>query len=173
MGNLKKRKSHKWTYLQNKGDSQTSRTNLLLLEAMHEVTGNFGVWDWHIHTAIFKTDSQGSTVQHRELCSVFCNNLNKKRIWKWIETDIWITASLGYTPEANTTLQYKITTLQYKIKIFEKKRVMGTDSASNLENPWPDHFLTGKQQELDDTNWAMFFQFLSCIWFDSWDKNTL
>ena len=29
---------------------------------------------------------------------------------------------------------------------------MGTDSASNLENPWPDHFLTGKQQELDDTN---------------------
>ena len=58
----KKKKSHKWTYLKNKGDSQTSRTNLLLLEVMHEVTGNFGVWDWHIHTAIFKTDNQGSTV---------------------------------------------------------------------------------------------------------------
>ena len=56
------------------------KTNLLLLEAMREVTGNFGVWDWHIHIAVFKTDNQGPTVQHRELCSVFCNNLNGKRI---------------------------------------------------------------------------------------------
>ena len=28
-----------------------------------------GVWDGHVHTAIFKTDSQqGSTVLHRDLC---------------------------------------------------------------------------------------------------------
>ena len=42
---------------------------------------------------------------------------------------------------------------------------MGTDSASYLDNPWPDHFLTGKQQESHYTTWEMFFPFLSCIWF--------
>ena len=44
-----------------------------------------GVWDGHIHTAIFKIDNQkGHTVQHRELCSVLCNNLNGKKILKRI-----------------------------------------------------------------------------------------
>ena len=57
--------------------------------------------------------STGNSVQY--------SVINKKRIWKWIDTYIWIIASLCYTPEANTTLQYKITTPQYKIKVFEKK----------------------------------------------------
>ena len=40
-----------------------------------------GVYDWHVHTFIFKLDNQqGPAVWHRELCSVLSNNLNGKRI---------------------------------------------------------------------------------------------
>ena len=68
-----------------------------------EGRGKLGVWDWHIYTAVFKIDNQqGCTVQHRELYSIFCNNLNGKRIWKSI--DICITESLCYTSETKTTL---------------------------------------------------------------------
>ena len=42
-----------------------------------------GVWDGHVYTAIFKMDNQqGPTVQHRELFSILCNNLNGKRFEK-------------------------------------------------------------------------------------------
>ena len=38
-----------------------------------------GVWDGHVHTAIFKTDSQqGPTVWHMELCSMLCGSSNEK-----------------------------------------------------------------------------------------------
>ena len=64
-----------------------------------------GVWDWHIYISIFKiVNQQGPAVEHRELCSVFCNNLNGKRIWKRIDTCICITESLCCTPETNITL---------------------------------------------------------------------
>ena len=64
-----------------------------------------GVGDQHIYSAMFKIDNQqGPPVQHRELCSVFCNNLNGKRIWKRIDTCTCITESLCCTPETNTTL---------------------------------------------------------------------
>ena len=54
---------------------------------------------------IFKIDNQqGPTVQHRELCSIFCNNLNRKRIQKRTDTCIRITESLCCTPETNTTV---------------------------------------------------------------------
>ena len=40
-----------------------------------------GVWDYHIHTTIYKIDNQqGPTVQHKELYSVLCNNLYGKRV---------------------------------------------------------------------------------------------
>ena len=35
-----------------------------------------GVWDGHGHTAVFNMENQqGPAVQHRELCSILCNNL--------------------------------------------------------------------------------------------------
>ena len=35
-----------------------------------------GVWDGHGYTAVFNMENQqGPGVQHRELCSVLCNNL--------------------------------------------------------------------------------------------------
>ena len=51
--------------------------------------GQTGVWDWHVHSTTFKRDNQQeATVQHKELCSIFRNNLNGKRIWKRAETCI-------------------------------------------------------------------------------------
>ena len=40
----------------------------------------------------------------RELCSILCNNLNGKRIWKKPDTWICITESLFCTPESYTML---------------------------------------------------------------------
>ena len=35
-----------------------------------------GVWDGHGHTAVFNMENQqGPAIQHRELCSILCNNL--------------------------------------------------------------------------------------------------
>ena len=40
-----------------------------------------GAWDEHMHATIYKEDKQqGSTMQHKELCPVFCDNLYEKRI---------------------------------------------------------------------------------------------
>ena len=36
----------------------------------------------HIYTTICKTDNQQGPTIYRELCSIFCNNLQGKRIWK-------------------------------------------------------------------------------------------
>ena len=63
-----------------------------------------------VHPSIFTVDNQrGPTVEHRELCSILCNNFNGKRIWKnslkknryAIEYN-WITPCC--TPETNSTL---------------------------------------------------------------------
>ena len=70
-----------------------------------------GVWDWHIHTTIIKIDNQqGPLVYHGELCSIFGNSLNEKRIQKRrIYTCICITESLSCIPETNITLLIKYT----------------------------------------------------------------
>ena len=40
---------------------------------------NSGVWASQIHSTIYKTEKQqGPAVQHRELCSILCNNLKSK-----------------------------------------------------------------------------------------------
>ena len=54
-------------------DSQTQITNLPKGKGGR---GKLGVWDWHIHTTMYKIDNQqGPTVWRRELYSVSCNNL--------------------------------------------------------------------------------------------------
>ena len=45
-------------------------------------------------------NQQGPTVQHRELYSIFCNDLNGKRI----DTCVRMTGSLCCTPVTNTTV---------------------------------------------------------------------
>ena len=48
-------------------DSQTQKTNLRLPREMGE-GDKLEIWDWHIHTTMYKIGKQqGYTVQHREL----------------------------------------------------------------------------------------------------------
>ena len=103
-----KTKWYKWTFLQNRSRLTDLENELMVTRGWVGGGGwrdRVWVWDWHAHNAIFKIDNQqGPTVQHRELCSIFCNNLNGKRIWKRLDTCICITESLCCTPETNTTL---------------------------------------------------------------------
>ena len=63
------------------------------------------VWDWYIHTAIFKIgNQQRPTVYPKEFCPMWCDNLNGKRTWKGVDTCVRITESLCCTPETITTL---------------------------------------------------------------------
>ena len=64
-----------------------------------------GVWGWHVYSAVFKTAiQQGPTVQYRELCSIFCNNLCGEEIRKRIDMCIYLTELLRCTPETNMAL---------------------------------------------------------------------
>ena len=63
-----------------------------------------GVWDGHVHTAVFRMDNQqGPTVQLRELCSVLCCSLDKKGLFGRMETCIGMAESLHCPPETITT----------------------------------------------------------------------
>ena len=53
------------------------------LRLPRERTGKKGVWEGHVHTAIFKKDNQqGPTVQHRELCSMLRGSLDGRGVWR-------------------------------------------------------------------------------------------
>ena len=53
---------------------------------------------------MYKIDKQEPTVEHQELYSIFCNNLNGKDIRKRGAICICIAYSLCCTVETNTTL---------------------------------------------------------------------
>ena len=59
---------------------------------MGEGIDNQGVWDGHVHTAIFKMDhQQGPTVSHMELCSASCGSLDGRGVWgEWIHVYVWL-----------------------------------------------------------------------------------
>ena len=67
-------------------------------------------------------NQQGPTVGHREFYSILCNHLNGKRIWKRIDTCIFITVSLCCTPKTNTTLLINYTPIKNSLKK-KKQRV--------------------------------------------------
>ena len=46
-----------------------------------------GVWDGHVHIAIFKMENQqGPMVQHRELCSMSCGSLGGRGLGGRMDT---------------------------------------------------------------------------------------
>ena len=54
-----------------------------------------GVWDGHGHTAVFNMENQqGPAGQHRDLCSILCNNLMVPRGEGWVKGQ---SGSLGWT----------------------------------------------------------------------------
>ena len=49
------------------------------------------VWDWHVHTAIFKMDNQqGHTVNHMEFSSMLCGSLERREVWGRMDTSMYI-----------------------------------------------------------------------------------
>ena len=61
MWNLKK--WYKWTYLQNRNRLTDLENELIVTKRGRQGRDSEAVWDWVVHTAIFKTDNQqGPTV---------------------------------------------------------------------------------------------------------------
>ena len=56
MRNLKK--WYKWTYLQNRNRFTDLENELMVPGGDGGRRDRLGVWDWHVHTAIFKIDNQ-------------------------------------------------------------------------------------------------------------------
>ena len=49
--------------------------------------GSWGVWEGHVHGAVFKMDNQqGPTVQHMELGSTLCGSLDGREVWERMDT---------------------------------------------------------------------------------------
>ena len=66
---------------------------------------SYGVWDGHVHTAIFKMDNQqGPGVQHMKLCSVLCGDLDGKRAWGRVDAYIFMAEALCCSPGSITAL---------------------------------------------------------------------
>ena len=81
-----------------------------------------GVWDGHVHTAIFKMDNQqGPTVQHRELCSMLYGSLNGKRVRGRMDTCMCMAESPCCPPETITILLIDCTPIQTK-KLKKKQK---------------------------------------------------
>ena len=59
-----------------------------------------GVWDQHIHTAVFKMNNQlGPTVQHTELCSKLYGSLDGRGVWGRMGTCVCMAESLRCSSE--------------------------------------------------------------------------
>ena len=64
-----------------------------------------GVWDGHVHTAIFKMDDQkGPNVQHRKQCLMLHGSLDGMGAWGRMDTCICMAEFLCCPPETITTL---------------------------------------------------------------------
>ena len=95
-----------------------------------------GVWEWHMYTVVNEMTGQwGPDIQHRELCTIYCDNLYGKRIWKRIDLCICITEWLCCMAEIITTLYTNYTSIKHfqklkKIKIKKKNYHMIQQSYS-------------------------------------------
>ena len=76
---------------------------------------SWGVWDGHVHTAIFKMDNQqGPTAWHREVCSMLYGSLEGRGVWGRMDTCVCIAESLCCSTETITTLVISYTPIQNK-----------------------------------------------------------
>ena len=73
-----------------------------------------GVWDGHVHAAIFKKDNQqGPTVQHRELCLMLWGSLGVPRgVWGRMDPCICMAEPLPCSPETVIALLIGYTPVQ-------------------------------------------------------------
>ena len=67
------------------------------------------------HTAIFNTDNQqGPIVLHMELCSMLCDSLDGREVWRRLDTCIYVAESLCCPAETVTTLLIGYISIQKK-----------------------------------------------------------
>ena len=63
-----------------------------------------GLWEGHVHTAIFKVDNQEkSFVERMELCSMLHGSLDGRGVWGGMDPCICMAESLHCSPEIITT----------------------------------------------------------------------
>ena len=112
-------------------DSQTYKTNLRLPGGKDSQ----GLWEGHVHTAVFRMDDQqGPTVQHMELCSMFCASLDGRGVWGRMDTCICMAESLLCSPETTTALLIGYTPVQNeKFKVWEKTNLVLETKAHIVE----------------------------------------
>ena len=79
-----------------------------------------GVWDGHVHAALFKTDNR-PTRTYRELCSMLRHSLDGRGVWGRMDTCVCMAESLRCPPESITTLFISYT--PYKIESKKKRSV--------------------------------------------------
>ena len=101
-----------WTYLQNRNRPIDIEKKLMVTKG-RGINQEFGIKkkNIYIYITIHKIDNkQESTIEHRELYSIFYNNLWGKRLWKatciylYLYMCVCITELLCCTPESNTAL---------------------------------------------------------------------
>ena len=87
-------------------------------EGRVEGRDNQGIWDRHIHTAVFKMDNQqGLTVQHRKLLNIMWQaGWEGKGVWGKIDT--CMAESHCCPPETITPLLISYTLIQNKVFCF-------------------------------------------------------
>ena len=79
------------------------------------VRDSYGVWNGHVHTAIFKMDNQkGATIEQRELRSVLCGSLDGRGVWGRMDTHVCRAESLRFSLETITVLLIGYTLIQNK-----------------------------------------------------------
>jgi len=65
--------------------------------------GSLGAWDEQVQTLTYRMDTQGPTVEHRELYSVSCDKPQWERIYTCITQSLCCTAKLKHTLQINYT----------------------------------------------------------------------
>ena len=101
----------------------TDLANELTVEVGEGWGEQIGSWGWHVHSAIFKMDSQqGPTVQQRELCSILCGSLDERGVWGRKDTSICMAESLCCSPETIPTLCVNWLYSSIKLKALKKKK---------------------------------------------------
>ena len=107
MWNLNRNDTNEFTYKIER-DSQTQKTNLWLPGGKDSQ----GVWEGHVHTAIFKMDNQGPIVLHMEFYSMLYARLDGVGFGgEWIHVYVLFLCCL---PETITTLLTGYTPIQNK-----------------------------------------------------------
>ena len=75
-----------------------------------------GLWEGHVHTALFKVDNQqGPIVQHMQLSSILYASLDGRVVGGRIDTCIHMAESLHCSHETTKTLLISYTLIQNKL----------------------------------------------------------